>query len=495
MFAAGPAMAAKKAAAPSPSPTVAPTPTPEPLDVQIPRLQAKIKADPNDHDSMQALAGDYLQVSRPDLALQLTQGLMQNGSKTAYVYYLDGFALAQLGHPKEAMADLEQASNLDPTNAAVLTLLTNLYLQSGRVDDADRIAKRATTFNANDANVWTNYGIVLAAEKKYDEARLQLEKAAQLQPNNAGPVIYEARTYVDQGSIPLALSLYDRAITIDPSNGDTWLGKAQLQGAQHDVKGAIETYETLLGRVTDTTSKAAIIDMEARLYGTEKMDDQAQTQYKRAIDQYPNIADTHIAYGDYLAFIKQMPLAQAQWTAALGPNNDNVTALERLGELYAQNKDYPKSISQFERITQLNPNDADANMALGQIYMANKQADKSHDAFRHAYDLTHAPAALIGVGEADYELKNYKEASEIFDSVDKGAPDWIQQNPGVLVLFGKAYTANNESGKAKAAFTKFLNFVKPDSDAAKEVNKLLADLNKPGAPKPAPKASSEPSSH
>lgn len=494
ILAAAPAFAARKKAAPAPSPSAEaqPQPTQEPLDKAIPRLQAKLKADPNDRDSMTELAGDYLQASRPDLAYQLTQQLIKGGNKTAMILYMDGYSLAQMGKAPEALADLEQASTMDPTNPSVLTLLTNLYLQGGRVDEAERVAKRATTFNKTDPRVFMNYAIVLAAEKKYDESRVQFETAAKLSPKDVAPLLYESKTYVDQGAAPLALQVLDRALAIDPGSPDVLLTKAQVLGSQHNVKDAVAIYESLAAKVTDPVDKVSVIDAEAHLYAMEKMNDQAVAQYKHAIDLFPNVPDAHLAYGDYLVFVKQNQQAAAEWTAALGPNRDNKIALVRLGEFYAQTNDFAKAGAQFQRLIELDPNDASAYLSLGQIQMAAKQADKAHDSYRKAYDLSHAPTALAGVGQADFEMKNYKEASDIFDALDKGAAQFMQSNPVLYVIAGKCYSANRDTSKAKAAFNKFLTFVKPDSQAATEVKKLIADLDRSPGAAPARKPSAKP---
>ncbi|MGC1760283.1 MAG: hypothetical protein WA742_13085, partial [Candidatus Cybelea sp.] len=104
---------------PSPSPSALPTASPEPPSIAIPRLQAKLKANPTDQLTMAQLAAEYLQVGRPDITLQYTQHLLQMGDKTAQVYYYDGFAEEQLSNYAGATYDLEQASNLDPTNLGV----------------------------------------------------------------------------------------------------------------------------------------------------------------------------------------------------------------------------------------------------------------------------------------------------------------------------------------------------------------------------------------
>src|SRR5579863_9755133 len=83
---------------PSPSPSALPTASPEPPNVAIPRLQAKLKANPNDQQAMAQLAAEFLQINRPDLAVQFTQHLLQAGDKTAQVYYYDGYAQQALGN-------------------------------------------------------------------------------------------------------------------------------------------------------------------------------------------------------------------------------------------------------------------------------------------------------------------------------------------------------------------------------------------------------------
>jgi tetratricopeptide (TPR) repeat protein len=132
---------------PSPSPSALPTASPEPPNVAIPRLQAKLKANPNDQQAMSELAAEFLQINRPDLTVQLTQHLLQVGDKTAQVYYYEGFAQEELGNGQAATYALEQASNLDPTNMGVLAQLAEVYLKANRAADAERVAKRAVTFN------------------------------------------------------------------------------------------------------------------------------------------------------------------------------------------------------------------------------------------------------------------------------------------------------------------------------------------------------------
>ena len=253
----------KPAASPTPSASPSPLPTasPEPPSVAIPRLQAKLKANPNDQQTLIELAGQFLNINRPDLAVQLTQHLLQLGNKTGQVYYLDGFAQQSLGNIPAAVADLEQASNLDPTNLGVLGELSTLYLRTNRSADAERIAKRAITFNPKEPQAYSALGAVYAAEQKWDEARVQFEKAYALDPKDAQPLYAITQTWARENNIPMALTSVDRAIAVSPKDADLLTLKADLYARQHDDAHAASAYDDAVVAATTDDQKIAIHQM------------------------------------------------------------------------------------------------------------------------------------------------------------------------------------------------------------------------------------------
>ncbi|HKE36406.1 MAG TPA: tetratricopeptide repeat protein, partial [Candidatus Baltobacteraceae bacterium] len=219
---------AKGTPSPSPSPSALPTASPEPPSVAIPRLQAKLKANPNDQQTAAELAAQYLQINRPDLTLGITQKLLQAGDKTAQVYYYDGFAEETIGNIAAAQYDLEQAANLDPTNMGVLSQLADLYLKLKKDADAERVAKRAVTFNKTEPMALMTLGSVYASEGFFDKARTQFEAAYALNPKDVAPLYQIATTYAQQNNIPMALQTIDRALAVDPKSVQTLSYKASL---------------------------------------------------------------------------------------------------------------------------------------------------------------------------------------------------------------------------------------------------------------------------
>jgi tetratricopeptide (TPR) repeat protein len=488
---AAPTPAPKASPTPGGSPAPAPSASQEPLDKQIPRLEGVLKANPNDRDAMINLAADYLAVNRPDLTAQLTQKLFATGAKTAQTYFLDGAANASLGKVKESIASFEQASNLEPTNMQVLQALAQGYLQANRPDDAERVAKRALTFNPKSKDAYLNYGFVLAVEKKYDEARQQFDTAAKLDPSDPHPLVLEARTYAEQNAMALAAQLFDRALAVNPNDLEALVGKAELLSGEHNVKDAIATYTTILGLQQDDTNRAAVVDEMGKLYAIEKMDSDADTTFRRAIDSYPNVPGGHLVYGDYLQTRNDKAGAEREWTAALGPNRDNPEALQRLGALAAQNKDLPKAIGFYKRLTEVSSKDPRSFLFLGEAYMAHRDYSLARDVLKQSYSLGPSPDALVTLAAADQQLKNFSEAIQIYEAIDKSAPDLVKSHPEILYAMGKAYQGSNQQQKARGVYVRFLAVLQPGSSGYKEVQGLITGIDhgsSAAAARPAPTA-------
>ncbi len=461
----------------SPTPAAAPTATPEPPDKAIPRLLNNLKANPNDRDSLGQLAEQYLTIGRPDLSLPLTQKLLALGSRTAQTFYFDGFANEQLNRIPQAVADYEQAANLDPTNIGVLGALTQVYLKTNRVADAERIAKRAVTFNKTDRRAFINYGLVLASENKFDDARAQLEAAYKMDPTDITPLLQIGQTYASQNAYPNALTAIQRAITADPKNPQSYLFKGDVYAKQHDVVNALAAYEQAVQYASDDDQRAGIIDREAQFLAGEKRNPEAQAAFQRAIDRYPTVLAGYLTFGDYWNQQGQIGKAVSEWTSALGPNKDNPSALLRLGTYDLRSGHVQEALTYLKTLTQAAPDQASFTL-LGQAYTYNHDYARAKDACKQSYQLQPNPAALGCIAGADFELKNYKESAAIFDVLNSRVHGYMDQNGQLLFIAGKVYEHTNQKDKAVTAYKRLLALVRPGTPAYKQVQQSIKDLSK-----------------
>jgi tetratricopeptide (TPR) repeat protein len=418
-FVSTPRADARRAAAspsPSPAPSAVPTATPEPPQIAIPRLEAALKANPNDDQAALALAWQFLQVGNMNGAAQLSQRLLQTGHKTSQVYYIDGAARETAGDMQGALADFEHASNLDPTNLGILEQLADIYDRAGRFSDAERVAKRSVSFNATNPESFITLGNVYAAEGHYDDARAQFEDAAKLDPTAVKAILQIASSYAAQNNIPMALTTMDRALKIDPTNWQVLVQKADLYAKEHDDAHVGQAYDDAVVAATSNDEKVAILTRKAQYYMGEKKNDVAQQILQQAIATYPTSPAAYSAYGAYLATTKQDAQAEAQWQKALSIDKDYGPALLQLGELRLQSGKYNDGITYLKHYVSVSP-DEQGYQLLGQAYSYVHDYKRAHDSCFQSFQI-HASADSLGcIGGADFEMKNYNEGAQAFDLI------------------------------------------------------------------------------
>ncbi|HEY1974928.1 MAG TPA: tetratricopeptide repeat protein [Candidatus Baltobacteraceae bacterium] len=467
---------AKTTPSPSPSPSALPTASPEPPSVAIPRLQAKLKANPGDQQSAAQLAAEYLQVNRPDLTLQITQKLLQAGDKTAQVYYYDGFAAESIGNIPAALYDLEQASDLDPTNMGVLSQLADLYIKTKRDSDAERVAKRAVTFNKTEPMALETLGSVYANEGYYDKARAQFEAAFALEPKDVGPLYQIGTTYAQQNNIPMALQTIDRALAIDPKNVQTLTYKASLYADQHDDAKTSAAYDDAVVAAATDDQKVSIMMRKATYFIAEKKFAEGEAILKQATTEFPHVAQGFSEYGRFFATQHQWDKANAEWQQALAIDPDNAGTLLMLGTAAQQNGHTTEAISYLKHYTQVSP-DAQGFAMLGQVYSQVHDYSGARDACGKSFEIQKNPDTLSCVAGADYELKNYREAAQIFDVLDRFARGYLDQNAQMLFIAAKSYSALSQCAKSHDAFKRLMNMpgLKQDSKQYAIVKKAASD--------------------
>jgi len=426
---------------------------------------------------MTQLAIQFLNVNRPDLVYPITQQLIKLGNKSAQVYYLDGSAMVMLGQSDRAVADFEQASTIDPTNLGVLSQLTDLYIRTNRLSDAERVAHRALTFNKTEPQALENLGAVYGSEGHFDDARVQFEAAAVLDPKDTQPITQIARTYEAQNNIPMALQTVDRALKIDPSSVQTLVYKADLYGKQHDDAHVGQAYDDAIVAAPTDSDKVAIMMRKAGYYNDSKKNLIAEGIYTDAIAKYPKVAMAYISYGDYLAQNKQLPKAVTEWKTALGIDKDNGPALLRMGQASMASGKPNDAIGYLKHYTTVNP-DAQGFALLGQAYSYVHDYSRSRAACAQSFGIQKAAETLACVGGADFEMKNYKESAQIFDALMISAKQYLQQNPLLLYIAAKSYQNTKQNVKALGLYKALLPLAKKGSKEYKDLASQIALLSK-----------------
>jgi len=129
-----------------------------------------------------------------------------------------------------AEAEYKQALALDAHSTEAAIGLTNLYMKSGRLGDAEPLLRRLAAERTDEAGIHLQLGRVLDAEGKRDDAIAELQTALKLAPADAEAQRELADLYASAGKNDLAEGAYRALVAAQPKDAELHrgLGKALL---------------------------------------------------------------------------------------------------------------------------------------------------------------------------------------------------------------------------------------------------------------------------
>ncbi len=205
-----------------------------------------------------------------------------------------GMEAMKLKQFDQAVAAFAKATEMDPKQHVVWGQLAEAYVaQAGTKtgqEQTDVMTKglevyaKALELKPDDAAYHNNFALALAKAKKFPEAQAELEKAAQLDPPNAGRYFYNlGAVLVNTGQIEPAGVAFKRAIEGDPNYADAQyqygvylISKAQTtpDGKVIPVPGTKEAFQKYLELKPDGPFADSAKGMLA------SMDTSLQTQFE-----------------------------------------------------------------------------------------------------------------------------------------------------------------------------------------------------------------------
>ena len=175
-------------------------------------LQKAWTMDPGSKPVMEALLMSYLANRQPGVANDFLQRQLQARAQDPLLYHELAQLYLVLGKQNEAMAALEKARSLDPSNPDTALLLAELYTEAKQPEQATRIALDLVQKHQQDADVLLRAGMVLEKVQLWDNARQAYERAVQLDDDNVIAKNNLAWLLVSHGgNVDVALTLAQQA--------------------------------------------------------------------------------------------------------------------------------------------------------------------------------------------------------------------------------------------------------------------------------------------
>jgi tetratricopeptide (TPR) repeat protein len=206
-----------------------------------------------------------------------------------------GMQALQAKQFETAVESFTKAGELDPNQHVVWAHLGDSYVGVAQAKTgADRDTamnqgldawNKAITLAPSDAGYHNNFALALARANKFPEAEAELQKAATLDPPNAGKYYYNlGALLVNSGKTDPASDAFKKAIEADPNYAEAYyqygvslMSKAQItaDGKVTPAAGTQEAFEKYLQLKPDGPNAESAKGMLA------SMSSQVDTQYKK----------------------------------------------------------------------------------------------------------------------------------------------------------------------------------------------------------------------
>ncbi len=206
-----------------------------------------------------AKRGSSIYTSEYQKAAFLTGKLSKNFDEIPQVHCVFGELLGFLNKPKEAVAALRTAIELDPSYAEAAVQLADQYVLQNDANSAIRALFIAAQYEADNPAIWLQLANLYSAQGNLFEASHFYQNAIKYSPNSIDLYVILGKVFLDVRNPEDAKVLLEHALTIDPKNVAVL---SLLLECLHDplLKASTDDLKTLAAEQTQAYNQLRAID-------------------------------------------------------------------------------------------------------------------------------------------------------------------------------------------------------------------------------------------
>jgi len=343
----------------------------------------------------------------------------------------------------------------NPEFAAAVRDLAQLYLATGRSDDAKKVYRDLLSKKAGDVSALLGLADIEIREQKWSEAIDHVNRARTAAPNDPTPGIKLVTLYELRQDWNNARAVAGELVVKFPQDVNAQIAQATAQLGGGDAKGAISAYRRAYQLAPDSIS---LLSRYVTLLNSAKEYREVRSVLQDAVARYPRnaplkgdlirveaaIDGLDAALSKAHAFAKDEPdnsfydLISAELYEKAGRPKDAVALLEKavaarpsddrltvaLSRLYIGVGDLTKAEAVLTRRLAADPNNPTTKAALGRLYLTTGRVDDAKKIYGEL--LAQRPtdvAALLSLGEIAVAEKKWAEATDYITRARTAAPN------------------------------------------------------------------------
>lgn len=350
----------------------------------IAHLETAVRLQPNSAAARTSLAAAFSRSGKPELADEQFRKALELEPNDFDANHNLGEFYVQSGKIAEALPLLEHAQHIDPSSYDNGYDLAMAEFLTGRLGEARQHVESNLRIK-NTGELHDLLGEIDEKDGKFVEAANEFETAAHLDPSESNLFDWGSELLLHRTYEP-AIDVFQEATRRFPKSPRLMIGlgmaldlrgkydeavKALLVAADLDPSDA-RCYLFLSKAYDSSPNQAKDVIQRFRRYAELKPGDAlAQYYYALSLWKGRRVQDTELDPSIVESLLKK----------SIALNEKLPEAHVQLGNFYADQHQYDKSIPEFARALELDPNLSDAHYRLGQDYVHIGQKDRAQKEF------------------------------------------------------------------------------------------------------------------
>lgn len=385
---------------------------------------------------------------KSDIGLSLMGDHFAEKPSDYYESYFYGDACTKLGHADEALEVWTKLAELNPTKPEIKFQLADAYGNKKEYDKAFALYDSIEESQGASIPLTLRKIRLHIANSDTVGAINEGRKLLATAPKNPDYIILLGNIFLQFQESDSALVYYDKAQSVDPSNGYAYLAKANLYNQKGDSTNyENQIYKALVNKEITVEDKVNVLTDFIRQQLQEKdSTERVNNLFNVLIEQHPHEITIHDLYSQYLVARKDYSHAAEQLGYVLDLDPTNAENWKKLMFVNLMGDNFKGAIKAGDKALEYNPDNVALYQYIAPAYSQMKQYDKAIEVYDKAIALVDSTdvetvANLMG-GKADsYYLRG--DTALAFSTYDK-AIDIAPGNP--MLLNNYAYFLS-EAGK------------------------------------------------
>lgn len=366
--------------------------------------------------------------------------------KTAEEFVTRGNQRLESGEYKEALADFDQALQLQSNSSAALSgknvAQGRLFLGENKPKEALAAFEKAIAIQPDNPRGWEGKGDIFLNASKFNDALAAYNKATQVDPNYALGWVSRGLALSRLEKYSEAIVAYDKAIAIDDTNSFTWYQKGVALASLEKYQDAVQSYDKAI-EINPNYQDAWIDKGKILFYFLGKREEGLEAVDK-AIEIDSSYIYAWIMRGEFLSGEGRHEAELAAFEKALSIDPENFTAWQGKSQALVKLRRLDEAIAAAQRAIDFSPNipliQANSWTAKANALYESGKYNEALPAYKKAIELApEADGGWSNLSELLNRIKRYDEAlvaaeNSLKIESEKNLFGWNQKSNALLGL-------------------------------------------------------------